>query len=67
MDLENDDRNIVLIGMPGAGKSTTGVLLAKALSRGFLDTDVNIQALECRRQVIATGGAWSTASRPWTT
>ena len=35
--------------MPGAGKSTCGVLLAKALSRGFLDTDVYIQAREGRR------------------
>lgn len=38
--------NIVLIGMPGVGKSTVGVLLAKALSRQFLDTDVHIQARE---------------------
>jgi shikimate kinase len=40
--------NIVLIGMPGAGKSTVGVLLAKALSRDFLDTDVYIQAKQGR-------------------
>jgi len=31
--------------MPGAGKSTVGVLLAKALGRYFLDTDVYIQAI----------------------
>ena len=40
--------NIILIGMPGVGKSTVGVLLAKALGRYFLDTDVYIQALENR-------------------
>jgi len=40
------DHNIVLIGMPGVGKSTVGVLLAKAVSRGFVDTDVYIQAGE---------------------
>ncbi len=43
------DQNIILIGMPGAGKSTIGVLLAKALSRDFADTDVLIQAAEGRR------------------
>ncbi len=36
-------QNIILIGMPGVGKSTCGVLLAKATGRGFIDTDVYIQ------------------------
>lgn len=39
-------KNIILIGMPGSGKSTVGVLLAKALGYGFLDTDLVIQQRE---------------------
>lgn len=35
--------SIFLIGMPGAGKSTLGVLLAKALAKPYLDTDLLIQ------------------------
>ena len=40
--------NVVLIGMPGAGKSTVGVILAKKTSRGFVDTDVLIQTSQGR-------------------
>ncbi|MCG8669887.1 MAG: shikimate kinase [Pseudomonadales bacterium] len=38
--------SLILIGMPGAGKSTLGILLAKELGLDFLDTDVAIQVKE---------------------
>ena len=38
--------SVILIGMPGSGKSTVGVLLAKELGLDFIDTDVAIQVRE---------------------
>ena len=50
--------NIVLLGMPGSGKSTVGVLLAKSLRKKFVDTDLLIQEQEERllREIIAEEG-----------
>ncbi len=50
--------NFILIGMPGAGKSTIGVILAKRIGFHFIDTDLVIQAQEkCRlQQIIDTQG-----------
>ena len=44
--MNQKDKNIVLIGMPGVGKSTVGVLLAKRVGYSFIDTDIYIQTHE---------------------
>lgn len=50
--------NLVLIGMPGAGKSTVGVILAKLTARAFVDTDVLIQMSQGRslQHIVDTDG-----------
>lgn len=50
--------NLILIGMPGAGKSTVGVILAKRTSRDFIDSDVVIQLAEQRplQDIVDTDG-----------
>ncbi len=52
--------NITLIGMPGSGKSTVGVLLAKALGFQFVDVDLLIQQREgALLQELLDNRAWS--------
>ena len=56
--IQGPGRTIVLIGVPGAGKSTVGVVLAKELRMQFIDTDLLIQE-RCGRllqEVLDDGG-----------
>lgn len=51
--------NIILIGMPGSGKSTVGVLVAKMAGMDFIDSDLLIQKAEGKRlfELIDENGA----------
>lgn len=46
LDLKNEKQNVVLIGMPGCGKTCIGKILAERLDREFIDTDVLIEQKE---------------------
>lgn len=52
-------RSVILIGMPGAGKSTIGVQLAKELAKDFVDTDLLIQTRENKtlQNIMDEGGS----------
>ena len=54
----NPRLNLILIGMPASGKSTVGVLAAKALGLDFVDTDVLLQKTEDLRlhEILARDG-----------
>ena len=64
-------KNLILIGMPGAGKSTVGVVLAKKLGYRFLDSDLVIQEKTGKllHQLLEEPqeAARFTESRPWPT
>ena len=51
-------KNIIFIGMPASGKSTVGVVVAKRMGYGFVDTDLLIQAQEKKllKEIIAEVG-----------
>ncbi|NOR22797.1 MAG: AAA family ATPase [Desulforhopalus sp.] len=46
--MKKEKSNIILIGMPGTGKSTVGVILAKMIAKRYLDTDILLQNIEKR-------------------
>lgn len=51
-------KNVVMVGMPGSGKSTIGVILAKSLGFDFVDTDLVICKREGKKlqEIIDTEG-----------
>ena len=58
MVVNKEKSNIILIGMPGSGKSTVGVILAKLTGRDFIDSDILIQTAAGRslQDIVDTDG-----------
>lgn len=56
--MKGNIENVILVGMPGCGKSTIGVVLAKVLGYEFTDSDLLIQKRENKllREIIAEQG-----------
>lgn len=63
--MEREFRNVVLVGMPGCGKSTVGRLLSKSLGKPFLDTDTMVEETAQRAipAIIAAEGEASFRDR----
>lgn len=57
-EIQNSFTNIILIGMPGCGKSTVGKIIAQKLSKKFIDTDEEIERISGRKipQIFSENG-----------